>query len=136
MGNCLKKESTADQWGGEEWDEFLNSKTSKSSTPAPSETESRRRDNKCEKVRFDAHVEVEQEKESSKGGMKVKQVRIRISKKQLDELLGKVDLLESLKVHEMMSLLIEGLQNDDGNGQRAWRPVLKTIPELCDLNQE
>ncbi|KAL9669612.1 hypothetical protein QQ045_007159 [Rhodiola kirilowii] len=145
MGNCLKKESAV-EWGGEEW-EFLSSKPRKSTAAAApfssssSEADSKRRENKCKKVRFNAHVEVlggdyegeqlKEEEEEKKEGME--QVRIRITKKQLEDLLGKVEV-QSLSVHEMMSCLITEIHlsssepQEDDHGRRA--PVLKTIQEL------
>uniref|UniRef100_A0A7N0U012 Uncharacterized protein n=1 Tax=Kalanchoe fedtschenkoi TaxID=63787 RepID=A0A7N0U012_KALFE len=144
MGNCLKKESTS-EWGGEEWG-LLNSKPRKPAPAEPStETESRRRgrsENKCKKVSFDTHVEVfggeyeeeaelkvGEEKESKAG---VEQVRIRITKKHLEELLGKVEI-QSLSVNEIMSCLIKEHLTElqqDGQAHEPWRSISTTAPEL------
>ncbi|KAL9667869.1 hypothetical protein QQ045_002238 [Rhodiola kirilowii] len=123
MGHCLKKESAV-EWGGEEW-EFLSSKPRKSAAaPTPfssssSEADSKRMENKCKKVE-------EEEMKKKKEGME--QVRIKITKKQLEELLGKVEV-QSLSVHEMMSCLITEIEPQEED--HCWRaPVLKTIQEL------
>lgn len=116
MGNCLN-----------------NSKQNKPA-PAP-ETESRKRrrsENKSKRVHFDTHVEVfgreydiEEEKDAddNKAGIK-EQVRIRITKKQLEELLSRAEL-ESLSVHEMMSCLVKEHLIDvkDGNFGECQSPL-------------
>ncbi|ESW18463.1 hypothetical protein PHAVU_006G043100 [Phaseolus vulgaris] len=55
------------------------------------------------------------------------EVKIKISKKQLEELLSKVDVRE-LKVEQVLSQLMDhsgGFQTL----QRPWRPALQSIPE-------
>ncbi|KAL9691465.1 hypothetical protein QQ045_011889 [Rhodiola kirilowii] len=133
MGNCLK-----------------SSKPSKQpAAPAP-ETEARRRrrwENKGKKVSFNARVEVfggecdeeelkvvkEEEKNESKSGMK-ERVRIRISKKQLEELLGKAEM-ENLSVHEMMSCLVKEHQEQEDDYQKPWMQIVDAaIPEPRIVN--
>ncbi|KAK7305109.1 hypothetical protein VNO77_43009 [Canavalia gladiata] len=59
----------------------------------------------------------------------ITEVKIKITKKQLEELLSKVDVRE-LKVDQVLSHLM----NHSGGGyqqlQRPWRPALQSIPEL------
>ncbi|XP_027344305.1 uncharacterized protein LOC113856607 [Abrus precatorius] len=68
---------------------------------------------------------------SSKGANNAKtttEVKIKITKKQLEELLSKVDVRE-LRVEQVMSHLMKhsgGYQSL----QRPWRPALQSIPEV------
>ncbi|KAI4308008.1 hypothetical protein L6164_031127 [Bauhinia variegata] len=58
---------------------------------------------------------------------KTREVKIKITKKQLEELLGKMDVKE-LKVNQVLAQL---LNHSDGCQvhQRPWRPALQSIPE-------
>lgn len=93
MGNCIKKESPT-QWAGEDW-----------SSPVP------------ESVSTAEAAVTSQEKGGST------EVKIKISKKQLEELLGRTD---GLTVQQVLSQLIKV---SDGF-QRPWRPALQSIPEI------
>ncbi|KAF6168075.1 hypothetical protein GIB67_011460 [Kingdonia uniflora] len=53
------------------------------------------------------------------------EVKIRITRKELEELLGKVDL-QKMGVEEILAQLL----NASHSHQQAWRPVLQTIPEI------
>lgn len=57
------------------------------------------------------------------------EVKIKITKKQLEELLSKVDVRE-LRVEQVLTHLM----NHSGGGyqslQRPWRPALQSIPEV------
>ncbi|WMV59634.1 hypothetical protein MTR67_053019 [Solanum verrucosum] len=58
----------------------------------------------------------------------VKQVKIKIMKKQLSELMGKADI-EGLSIHQLLTKLMnvdEGLELH----HRSWRPALHTIHEV------
>ncbi|KAA8523682.1 hypothetical protein F0562_010105 [Nyssa sinensis] len=51
------------------------------------------------------------------------EVKIKISKKQLEELLSRMDV-QGLSVQQVLAQLINGETH-----QRAWRPALQSIPE-------
>ncbi|KAF7141549.1 hypothetical protein RHSIM_Rhsim06G0216700 [Rhododendron simsii] len=57
------------------------------------------------------------------------QVKIKITKKQLGELLGRMDSVKGLAVEEVVALLMRGDQFDQTH-QRSLRPALKSIPEV------
>ncbi|ERN19674.1 hypothetical protein AMTRI_Chr02g215000 [Amborella trichopoda] len=107
MGNCVRKSSSWEGWEDEEWgcDE-------------------------AEKLVLKPKVEREEEVLSKKkNGGDSKEVKIRISKKQLEELLGKMEL-HGMSVDQM----IEQLMNTNGHKHRGWRPVLQSIPECESWN--
>ncbi|AES70334.1 hypothetical protein MtrunA17_Chr3g0098851 [Medicago truncatula] len=56
------------------------------------------------------------------------EVKIKISKKQLEELLSKVDIRE-LRVEQVLAQLMNH-SNGYESLQRSWRPALQSIPEL------
>lgn len=114
MGNCIRKESSL-QWGGEDWASF-DDKNCRSRA-------SLKRDNYSEE-------NVNLLGESRGGGVLSSasptgtEVRVKISKKQLEELLKKADV----SVDDLLAHLING-----GDGfaahQPPWRPALQSIPE-------
>jgi DNA-binding transcriptional regulator YhcF (GntR family) len=58
-------------------------------------------------------------------------VKIKITKKQLEELIGKVEVKE-LSVEQILSMLMNGSSNDrsyEAHDQLSWRPNLQSIPE-------
>ncbi|KAI8009024.1 hypothetical protein LOK49_LG07G03371 [Camellia lanceoleosa] len=107
MGNCIKKESSM-QWGGEDW-----------GSPA-SETlfSGEKSYNKATNI-----------EEKSATPASVKEVKIKITKKQLEELLGKMDV-QGLSVQQMLSQLLMNGSDRFETHQRSWRPALKSIPEV------
>ncbi|KAK4804093.1 hypothetical protein SAY86_003910 [Trapa natans] len=54
-------------------------------------------------------------------------VKVRISRRQLEELLGRVDVKE-MSVHQAVALLLTAAANGASN-HRPWRPALQSIPE-------
>ncbi|KAK9269414.1 hypothetical protein L1049_001187 [Liquidambar formosana] len=64
----------------------------------------------------------------SKTPTKVKEVKIKITKKQLEELLGKVDV-QGLSVQQVLAQLMSVSDRYESH-QRSWRPALKSIPEV------
>lgn len=111
MGNCFKKESST-QWGGEDW-EFISPATGA----------------------INATVEASDLIEGEKKGKKfsstpVTEVKIKITKKQLEELLGKVNA-RNLTVQQILTqLMISGVDGCQSNIlHRSWRPALQSIPE-------
>lgn len=100
MGNCCRKESSM-QWGGEDWGSF-DSKTQ--SNPMNNTTE--------------------EKSVSTETGTEVK---IKISKKQLDELLSS----ENIKGLSVQQILTQLMNVSDGfeTHQQSWKPALQSIPE-------
>ncbi|KAG4920854.1 hypothetical protein AAZX31_18G094000 [Glycine max] len=58
----------------------------------------------------------------------VTEVKIKITKKQLEELLSKVDVRE-LRVEQVLSQLMNHSSGGFQSLQRPWRPALQSIPE-------
>ncbi|KAL2341277.1 hypothetical protein Fmac_009217 [Flemingia macrophylla] len=128
MGNCCATESAMD-WGGDDWGS-LTSKQSK-----------RRKRMSSRKVFDEVHGEnfghVEKEKllgvlrASSDANGKVK---IKISKKELAELLGgnkeKKQLGEGHASAEQVLARLIHVRDHDHAQHRPWRPVLQSIPEI------
>ncbi|KAI3466246.1 hypothetical protein Pfo_022909 [Paulownia fortunei] len=122
MGNCIRKESSM-QWGGEDWGSF------------GSDDKSRTNGNPYHENSTDTYVEDKSRLlGESKGGVLSSalptgtEVKIKISKKQLEQLLKKADVHGS-SVEQVLAQLM----NDGGDGfeahQRPWRPALQSIPE-------
>lgn len=56
------------------------------------------------------------------------EVKIKITKKQLEELLGKMDVKE-LSVQQVLAQLIN-VSHSYETHHRSWRPALQSIPEV------
>ncbi|KDP39126.1 hypothetical protein JCGZ_00883 [Jatropha curcas] len=114
MGNCLRHESSM-QWGGDDW-----------GSPVPEKfLKSNKRQEKG------LNIEEEELLENHNKDLKSssKEVKIKISKKQLQELLGRVDMKE-LSLEEVLAQLMKNVSSDRyETNQQSWRPNLQSIPE-------
>lgn len=90
-------------WGGDDWGPMV-------SDEEPADTEGLL----CESVGSRPKTEV------------AEVVKVRITKRQLEELLGRVDLKE-LSVHQAVALLLTSAASPTHH--RPWRPALQSIPE-------
>ncbi|OWM81275.1 hypothetical protein CDL15_Pgr007313 [Punica granatum] len=102
MGNCIRHESPM-QWGGDNW-----------SSAAGDEEE--------EELAYGLNMAKSLESQSPAA---VEMVKVRITKRQLEELLGKVDVKE-LSVHQAVTQLLSAAAVSH---HRTWRPALQSIPE-------
>ncbi|WCJ32919.1 hypothetical protein M5689_014314 [Euphorbia peplus] len=102
MGNCLRRDS-AMQWGGDDWGSSSDYMTTSS------------------------HDDYEKEEGSSKLSNN-KEVKVKISKQQLAELLGRVDMNE-LSVQQVLAELMNITDSVVSDHNRPWKPNLQTIPE-------
>ncbi|KAF5728403.1 hypothetical protein HS088_TW21G00550 [Tripterygium wilfordii] len=115
MGNCLRRESSSSSsttWAGEDWgspEEFGLEEDMKVE----------------EKVLLDSSTS---SSSSSTRTRSNREVKIKITKKQLEELLGKVDIKE-LSVQQVLAQLMSVSDGYDAH-QRSWRPALQSIPEI------
>jgi iron uptake system EfeUOB component EfeO/EfeM len=66
-------------------------------------------------------------KSNCAGAKATTEVKIKITKKQLEELLSKVDMRE-LRVEQVLAQLMNH-SNGYESLQRSWRPALQSIPE-------
>lgn len=60
---------------------------------------------------------------------KIKEVKIKITKKQLSELMGKADI-QGLSIHQLLTKLMNVDEGLELHHHRSWRPALHTIPEV------
>ncbi|EEF39372.1 uncharacterized protein LOC8260822 [Ricinus communis] len=114
MGNCLRRESSM-QWGGDDWgsplpdDRFFSSNT-------------RQEEEKGLLLGEDKGSTI------SSATVTSTEVKIKITKKQLEELLGRVDMKE-LSIEQVLAQLMKVGDPSFETHQRSWRPNLQSIPE-------
>ncbi|CAH8355542.1 unnamed protein product [Eruca vesicaria subsp. sativa] len=103
MGNCLRHESET-HWAGEDWDdEFITE---------DEEEQDHHHSSKITSIKTSKRVIVTRDSKSSHH-----EIKIRLTKKQLQDLLNKVN------VHDLTG-------SEEGSHHRLWRPVLHSIPEV------
>ncbi|KAL3508491.1 hypothetical protein ACH5RR_027892 [Cinchona calisaya] len=138
MGNCIKKESST-QWGGDDWG-YLSPVASVDAAKTmmfPSTGIGHESNYKLYKK------ETKMEEKSSCAREKKgpcfpcpttttttmgKEVKIKITKKQLEELLSKVDA-QGQSMKQVLTQLLNFGDGYDQPHQRPWRPALQSIPE-------
>ncbi|XP_010545508.1 PREDICTED: uncharacterized protein LOC104817856 [Tarenaya hassleriana] len=123
MGNCIRHESPM-HWGGDDWDSLLEDGYFEE------EISSKIHHDKSEVVReiIVYHQEARDGISKSMVGIS-SEVKIKIEKKQLEELLGKVNVKE-LNVQQVLTYLMNSGDDRYETNQRSWRPVLQSIPEI------
>ncbi|KAK9072274.1 hypothetical protein SSX86_008707 [Deinandra increscens subsp. villosa] len=120
MGNCVRKDS-GNHWGGDYWG-------SPESSPENSLLSGEnRRDSGKRNVAGEEESSGDRNS-SSDGGRATTEVKIKITKKQLEELLGMKEM-QGLTVEQVLTRLINGGDGGFDFHQRSWSPVLYSIPE-------
>lgn len=137
MGNCIRHECPM-QWGGDDWEDGLFSAESEGSGGDDAAAA-------AAAAGADADADETEELLEKRSGRRRhrssnaatpaaavgKEVKIRITKRQLEELLGKPDANEEKPVEQLVSQLMAMSASDRFEaGQRSWRPALKSIPEV------
>ncbi|XP_022735554.1 uncharacterized protein LOC111288861 [Durio zibethinus] len=122
MGNCLRRQSSA-QWAGDDW-----------GTSARDDDDETGRDT-CE---YEGMMDIEEKGlignhqkigfTTSSSPTTTHEVKVKITKKQLEELLGRV-VVKELSVQQVLAQLIT-VSNQYETNQRSWRPALQSIPEI------
>ncbi|KAK1391844.1 hypothetical protein POM88_010900 [Heracleum sosnowskyi] len=125
MGNCIKKESSM-QWGGDDWSDdysdqeinpYSQNYTYKKITEQEEDTGASTNDD----------VYTESMKETT-------QVKLRITRKQLEELLTEsTTKIQGVSAEQVLAHLINvSMHNDDFHSHQhhSWRPHLPTITEV------
>ncbi|WCJ32917.1 hypothetical protein M5689_014312 [Euphorbia peplus] len=116
MGNCLRRDSSM-QWGGDDW-----------GSNSPESINTRSHDDGDDYVEKQDQKELFLHQQCSKSSSNVKEVKIKISKKELAELLGRVDMNE-LSVEQVLAQLINITNAVVSDRNRPWKPDLQSIPE-------
>ncbi|XP_059664169.1 uncharacterized protein LOC132309934 [Cornus florida] len=111
MGNCLIRESSV-HWGGEDWGSLASEKSFSGHDMSY---------NKATKIEEDKKL-LGEDKEM------VTEVKIKITKEQLEEMLGTVDV-QGLSVQQVLTQLMNVSDRFETH-QRSWRPALQSIPEV------
>ncbi|KAL2473035.1 Uncharacterized protein Fot_48771 [Forsythia ovata] len=110
MGNCIRKESSM-QWGGEDWGSF-DSKNQLSNDKTHTNL-----------YRNSMNI-IEEKRPCAETGTEVK---IKISKKQLEELLSRENS-QGLSVQQILTQLMN-VSDEFETHQLSWKPALQSIPE-------
>ncbi|XP_059440490.1 uncharacterized protein LOC132172945 [Corylus avellana] len=124
MGNCLRRQSGSSVvWAGDDW----GSLTSKNSFEDDDD------DNACNVERHrllgvetGAFSLSSSSTNTSTAG--TREVKITITKKELEELVGRADM-QGLSTKQILSRLMDSADRYDEH-QRPWRPALQSIPEV------
>ncbi|RDX60951.1 hypothetical protein CR513_60867, partial [Mucuna pruriens] len=132
MGNCCKPASSM-EWGGENWSS-LTSKKSTCSSKVFDEAHGHDRGLSLGKVKKEKLMAMGALRAYSNANGKVK---IRISKKELAELLENQQQVNKKQVRrasaEQVLLRLINARDHDVRHHGLWRPVLETIPEVGSL---
>ncbi|KAF8414089.1 hypothetical protein HHK36_002088 [Tetracentron sinense] len=106
-------------WAGDDW-----------GSPAPERRDTR------DGEKSQRTLEIEEEKLLGEKGScvssSITEVKIKITKKQLEELLGKVDV-QGLSVQQVLAQLMNVSDQYDQTQHRSWRPALQSIPEVSEV---
>jgi hypothetical protein len=124
MGNCLRRQSGSPMvWAGDDW----GSLTSKNSFE----------DDDDENIAWNAERHRLLGKtgafslsssSTNTGSTGTREVKIKITKKELEELIGRVDM-QGLSTKQILARLMDAADRYDEH-QRSWRPALQSIPEV------
>ncbi|EXB50304.1 hypothetical protein L484_017842 [Morus notabilis] len=135
MGNCMRRESSM-RWGGEDWgspaaDHGLfpvnkSGGTSKNDIMEIEEDQGLILKHGGEKGFVNATSSYSNYGTSTTSGTEVK---IKITKKQLEKLLGKMDV-KDMSVQQVLAQLISVSDKYQTQQIRSWRPALQSIPEV------
>lgn len=136
MGNCLRHDgSSSVTWGGEDWDYLASNDRGDHNQMA-----------KMEEEEEDGLLGGENGKvgsyDSSSTTLKIggggggggpTEVKVKMTKKQLEELMGRVELKQMTVQQVLAQLIMTVSSNSDPyetDHQQPWRPVLQSIPEV------
>lgn len=118
MGNCLRHESSM-TWAGEDWGSPASDNFFPASKPERHDMDKDEEDDEEERS-FGSY--------STTGSGRSTEVKIKITKKQLEELLGSADV-KDMSMQQVLEQLIGVSDGFDQTNQRSWRPALQSIPE-------
>ncbi|KAM1804687.1 hypothetical protein ACFX16_030711 [Malus domestica] len=128
MGNCIRHESF--MWAGEDWGSLANGMNGDGycdGDQANIKIMKREKNQIEEASQRDSCCSTTTTSNSSKIGA-VTELKIKITKKQWEELLGKVEFKQT-SVEQVLAQLIGVSDGYETQLQRSWRPALQSIPE-------
>ncbi|XP_042519259.1 uncharacterized protein LOC122093071 [Macadamia integrifolia] len=137
MGNCLRHDQCSDSemtWGGDYWGSPGSPQLEKLIFTKDTRNGEKKREEEEKKAHLDEMLCGSGEKKNRVGGVAsatatVTEVKLTITRKQLEELVGKADA-QGMSVQQMLTHLMN--VDDRHHHQahhRSWRPALQSIPE-------
>ncbi|KAG2688282.1 hypothetical protein I3843_09G088900 [Carya illinoinensis] len=130
MGNCCRRESRSMVWAGDDW----GSLTSK----IDEEADHNQNTYNVERLRLlgeNGAFALSNSSSTSNGtttGAATREVRVKITKKELEELVGRVDV-RGLSAKQVLDQLMDAADHgydEAEHDHRSWRPALQSIPEV------
>ncbi|XP_021758651.1 uncharacterized protein LOC110723613 [Chenopodium quinoa] len=114
MGNCIKPQSQA-IWGGEDWTPAMMTEDEKSA---------------MKKEEEELAITYDSKETKSSTTSKIKEVKVKVTKRQLEKWLGKMNVEQKgLCVEQALAQLIK-VSVHCKTYHRSWRPMLQTIYEV------
>lgn len=122
MGNCLRRGSSSMVWAGDDWGS-LNS--SKNHHDAMFVEAGDHKGNNMERHKLLGNTS---SSSASAGNNHAREVKIKITKKELEELVN----MQGLSMEQVLARLAEAADDSkyELDRQRSWRPALQSIPEV------
>ncbi|XP_068309795.1 uncharacterized protein [Pyrus communis] len=130
MGNCIRHESS--MWAGEDWGCLANGMNGDSycdGDQANIKIMKRKKNQIEEASQRDSCCSTTTTTSNSSKIRAATEVKIKITKKQWEELLGKVEFKQT-SVEQVLAQLIRVSDGYETQLQRSWRPALQSIPEV------
>ncbi|KAF5474789.1 hypothetical protein F2P56_006653 [Juglans regia] len=129
MGNCCRRESRSMVWAGDDW----GSLTSK----IDEEADHQNTNYNVERLRLlgengDFALSNSPTSTGTTTGAATREVRVKITKKELEELVGRVDV-RGLSAKQVLAQLMDAadhIYDEAEHDHRSWRPALQSIPEV------
>nr|POF27075.1 hypothetical protein CFP56_77286 [Quercus suber] len=123
MGNCLRRESSSMVWAGDDWGSLNSSKNHHDAMLA--EADHDHKGNNVERHRLLGNMS---SSSASAGNNHAREVKIKITKKELEELVN----MQGLSMEQILARLAEAADDSkyELERQRSWKPALQSIPEL------
>lgn len=113
MGNCLTHKSSSEQ-ASDDWE---SSKCNRIFVDGCDGREIKERETEEERLL------------GKKKGVSSTEVKIKVTKRQLQDLLGKVDI-QGTSIEELLTQLMNVSADVDHLRHRSWKPALQSIPEV------
>ena len=123
MGNCLRRKSSSTVWAGDDWGSLNASKNHHDAMFA--EADHDHKGNNVERHRLLGNMS---SSSASAGNNHAREVKIKITKKELEELVN----MQGLSMEQVLARLAEAADDSkyELERQRSWRPALQSIPEV------